>query len=408
MIAQDRRPRFYEGQYLSAEDLAAIVEYFRANGSRHALGGHTWGIAMGLPLLERNAPGAAGRKEVVLQPGFAWDGFGRPLVVAQPTRLPESLFAGIPYSSAVDDPARPGGPVGRLIKVWINYKEYGAQPPAPGFETCAAVDASARVRETFDFVVGDVPPGPLQREHVTIGRATVDAADALRHSDPAAATLWDTSVPHQTFPGGPRPPRWLVPIGYVRWVSRDGDVGYFLERDKVAADKVGDLIRRFRRYVGTVTEYVEAAHDAIVLHRRGEDPRAPHRFARLMETQASADLLKDLVWVEGQLRIGGDAKLSAGRLHFRDADGLDQNTPLFLARQGDDPTPPGDGTRELRAVTGPVSQKNNRFAVGPEKAGAEPRGVEPNRVVVSGRVPPASGGAVGVNLANPSYAVHVK
>src|SRR6187399_461911 len=98
------RPRFFEGQYLSAEDLAAIVAYLRGADARHALAGHTHGIVVGLDLVERNAAGAANRREVVLQPGFAWDGFGRTIVVAQPTRLPETLLASIPYAPAVDEP----------------------------------------------------------------------------------------------------------------------------------------------------------------------------------------------------------------------------------------------------------------------------------------------------------------
>ncbi|HXJ09992.1 MAG TPA: hypothetical protein VNH12_10820, partial [Burkholderiales bacterium] len=98
MGAQDQRPRFYEGQYLGAQDLSAIVDYLRAADARHALGAHTWGIAIGLYLLERPAPGAADRREVILTPGVAWDGFGRAIVVTRPTRLPEELFATIPYA----------------------------------------------------------------------------------------------------------------------------------------------------------------------------------------------------------------------------------------------------------------------------------------------------------------------
>ena len=45
---QNQRPEYYEGQYLGAEDLAAIVRFARTAEARHALGAHTWGIGIGL------------------------------------------------------------------------------------------------------------------------------------------------------------------------------------------------------------------------------------------------------------------------------------------------------------------------------------------------------------------------
>ena len=37
---QNERPQYYEGQYLGAEDLAAIVRFARNGQARHALGAH--------------------------------------------------------------------------------------------------------------------------------------------------------------------------------------------------------------------------------------------------------------------------------------------------------------------------------------------------------------------------------
>lgn len=407
MATQDRRPRFYEGQFLAADDLAAIVEYFRAGDARHALAGHTWGIALGLHLLEKNAPGAPNRKEVLLQPGFAWDGFGRPIVVTQPERLPESLFEGIAYNAAIDDPALPGGPPGRLVKVWLNYRETQAQRPAPGFETCAADGQNARVREGFELVAGEFPAGPQQRADVTIGPVSVEATRAVREFDPAAPLLWDASVPHQTFPTA-RPPRWLLPVGYVRWVAGDGLPGYFLDRLHVTSDNVPDRIRGFRRYVGVVAEEVQAAAGVIVLRRRGDQPDAAHRFRRLLSSQSAASLLTDLVWVEGNLRVEGDAKLARGKLVFRDADGLHQGTPLYLARHGDDPVGGAAGARELRVAIGGDAQRDNRLLVGPEKIAGTTVDVLPNLAVVSGRPAPLVGGVVGVNVGAPERSLHVR
>src|SRR5688572_21946839 len=96
------RPRFYEQQYLGAADLAAAVDYGRLHDARHLLGGHTWGISIGLQLKERTVPG--GTLEVSVQPGFAWDGFGRPIVVVDPYRIPVERFASLLYDPVRDEP----------------------------------------------------------------------------------------------------------------------------------------------------------------------------------------------------------------------------------------------------------------------------------------------------------------
>jgi hypothetical protein len=400
MGAFDQRPRFYEGQYLTAADLSAVVDYLRTSQARQMLGAGTWGIGIGLTLVERNAPGAPNRKEVILQPGWARDGFGRHLVVQQPTRLPESLFAGIAYNASLDDPAHPGGPPGRLVKVWLAATERGGQQAAPGFETCDQADSFSRVEEGVDFVIG-TPPLVGQRAPVLIGAETVDAREALIRFDASAPPLYDTSVPHQTFSfaADGKPPRWLVPLGFVRWIATSAGGGYFVDRQLVATDNVVEQIRAARRYGGTVTESIEAADGAIVLRRRSDAPDAPHRFAALLTSgQPLAALLEDLAWVEGNLRVEGDAKLAGSRLLLRNADGLDEGTGLFLARSGDGNVTPG--ARQLRAVIGPDSQTDNRFVVGPETA-AVPPDQKPVLVV-------QSNARVGVNQLTPERTLHAK
>ena len=395
----DQRPRFYEGQYLTADDLSAVVDYLRGADLCHKLGAHTWGVAIGMNLVERPSAGPANRRDVILQPGYAFDGFGRDIVVTQPVRVAEALFADIAYNPAVDDPATGGK--GRLVKVWITYDEIAARGPARGFETCAEGDVNSRVQETYRFVVGEVPQLVDRRAPLDIGGRGVDAQLALRAFDPAADLLWDTSVPHQSPPQTTRPPRWLIPLGYVRWIARQNDVGYFVDRNLEPADNADDRIRGFRRYVGVVAEYIESAAGAIVLHRRGERPDIQHRFAFLLNGgYKAADLLNDLVWVEGNLRVEGDAKLAGGAVLFRDGNGLDQHTPLYLSRAGDNPPSGLDGNRELRAVIGPVAQTNNRFVVGPEQPGASPPAIAPHLVVTSA-------GDVGIGRADPMTRLNV-
>ncbi len=83
-IDQAQRPQFFEGQYLGADDLGATVEYSRLLAQRHDLGAHTWGIAIGLTLVETPMPDGSPAVTVTIAPGYAWDGFGRPIVVLAP------------------------------------------------------------------------------------------------------------------------------------------------------------------------------------------------------------------------------------------------------------------------------------------------------------------------------------
>src|SRR5689334_11574979 len=100
---QNQRPQYYEGQYLGADDLAAIVRFARTSDARFALGAHTWGIGMGLEIVERPLPG--GDVEMTLTPGFAIDGVGRQLVALAPAKLTPDLFDG--FDDAVDPAGTP-------------------------------------------------------------------------------------------------------------------------------------------------------------------------------------------------------------------------------------------------------------------------------------------------------------
>jgi len=409
MGAHDQRPRYYEGQFLSAADLGAAVDYQRSSQARHLLGAHTWGIALGLTLGEHAAPGAPDRVEVILEPGLAWDGFGRAINVDRPVRLAEALFADIAFAAAVDAPAPPATAKGRLVKLWASFDEVASRSPLAGFEACSDEDQSARVRETFRFYVGDQSAATARRAPLAIGTNVVDAEAALSEFDPAAPRLWDTSVPHQTFPAAGKPPRWLVPIGLVRWVARDGELGYFSKLDLDPSDNASDRARSFRRYIGVVAQNIESADGTVVVHRREENPLQAHRLAKLLASGYKWDDLKrDLLWVEGNARIVGDAKLAGGALLLRDGDGLERKTPMYLARQGDGGAI--DGNREMRAVIGPTAQIDNRFIVGPEQPGASPPTIAPRLVVTSGAGPAKQDaeGRVGVNTRDPLAALEVK
>lgn len=409
MGAHDQRPSFYEGQFLSAADLDAAVSYPRVQQARHQLGAHTWGIATGLTLLERPAPGAPDRVEVIVQPGLAWDGFGRSLIIERPQRLDEALFESIAYAAAVDAQPPMGSGSGRLVKLWMRYDELAVRPPQPGFEPCGDADTHARVQESFAFGIGDQPGNGTLRANVTVGTVNTPAENALTSFDPAAATLWDSSVPHQTFPEEGRPPVWWLPLGLVRWVARDGALGYFARRDLVKSDNAADRARALRRYVGTVAQNIESADGAVVVHRRDENPLVANRLAKLLASGYKwDDLKKDLLWVEGHARIVGDAKLAGGALLLRDGDGGERKTPLYVSRWGDHQL--ADGARELRVAIGPDTQIDNRLVVGPELPGASPANLAPRLVVTSGAGPTKKDaeGRVGVNTRDPAAALEVR
>src|SRR6266849_4259590 len=162
-IDQAQRPQFFEGQYLGAEDLMATVEYSRLLEQRHALGAHTWGIAIGLTLVETPTPDGSHAVTVSISPGYAWDGFGRPIVVLAPYQVPADLFMSIVYDGSKD-----AGPLpGRTYPVWLKYSETAIQPPAAGFSNCGATGQDSRVLETFQLIVGDMNPS-AQRDPITI------------------------------------------------------------------------------------------------------------------------------------------------------------------------------------------------------------------------------------------------
>src|SRR5690606_9169355 len=107
MASRLERPSFFEGQFLGAADLAALVTYARDLGREHALAAHTWGIATGLELVEipSEEPGAV---DLFVMPGFAWDGYGRAIVVLSPAQVPLEKFNGLPSGNQ---------------QVWIRYDE---------------------------------------------------------------------------------------------------------------------------------------------------------------------------------------------------------------------------------------------------------------------------------------------
>ncbi|HKP51311.1 MAG TPA: hypothetical protein VJ183_01520 [Chloroflexia bacterium] len=337
-----QRPIFYEGQYLGAADLTAAIEYGRAAMSRHDLGGHTWGIAMGLQLKETPSPLGGDKVDVTILPGYAWDGFGRPIVLLQPMSLSGALFSQV---------SPDGNPQGILVPVWLRYSEIPTRGPKPGFERCDPGDEYARMQETFAIEVG-TKTNDLKHDKINVAGRQVDAQGAVQAflgANPPVTT-YDESIPYQTLPDPLQtPPRWLVPIGAVRWLPGPDAFtpGNFVKAqpDDAAA------ARAMRRYIGVVAEEVAAADGTIRLRDRSR-PYSPIRTG-------------ELVWVEGDLRVDEDLRMFGGNIDFRRMNGTDNDVSLLLHRAETLPVPPSlNPNTALRVLIGKAMAGENSFAVG--------------------------------------------
>ena len=372
MTELEDRPRFYEGQYLAAADLTAAVDYTRTQRARMLLGAHRWGIALGLDLME--VPGPNASLDVVIQPGYAWDGFGRPIVVPEPAKLSTALFSSFDALFVPGSPPPPPIPV----EVWIRYEEALGQGPRPGFETCDATSAYARVTERFAVEVGPRNEVSLRRDPIEIAGRTMDAALALRTFDPAAAELADASVPHQTLPAEGEHALWLLPLGIVRY--QPGNPGKLVKRDGSATVRHA----RSRQYVGVVAGSVEATGGVVRIHDRSK----PY------STFSTGELL----CVEGDIRSDGDLRMFGHRLEFVASHGESPRVPFHVLRRDD----PVKATAALTLVIGDKQAGNNRLVVA-RKSGQDAAGQDLHeaRLVVTDK------GNVGVGVDEPEALLHL-
>jgi hypothetical protein len=352
---QNVRPDFYEGQYLGAEDLDGVVDYERVQRARHVLGAHTWGIAAGLELRERKLP--SGDVEVSILPGIAWDGYSRTVAVLEPAVIRVDKFANF----IADTPLE-----GQLIKVWLRYAETASQPPAPGFEICRPDGLFSRVVERYAIEVGE-PSEPAHGSVNIAGRA-IEARKARSAFLTGAPDLFDESVPHQAFPLRGNRPSWLIPIGFVRWLKTAGQPGRLIPRNDKGAGGIppdSDLTRAFRKYIGVVAEEVAAADGLIRLRDRAKDPAPTISHVRTprMTTDPKRPSENDLVWVEGNLHVLGDTRVSGGKAEFRNTVGETDGVPLALRRV----EPNAQGGKDLQVVIGTEAPPTgaHAFAVGP-------------------------------------------
>jgi hypothetical protein len=347
-----QRPTFTNGQYIGADDLNATVDYANDKTERLALSGRTWGIGTGLALVE--IADATGLKQMYIEPGIAWDGYGRTIVVLSPAQVTVDLFAGLPSGSQ---------------KVWIKYKALDTQMVSPGFKTCGGGDPAIRIADTYAIVATAIAVVQQTDGIVLNGVAVPDPRNMLIAFDAAAAAVLDGSAPHQFFPDASA--EWLVPVGVVNY---DSSKAQFLARspNQIAQNRAA------RRYIGAVVESVLAADGVIRLRDRQTDQQKGKANDDLDSAAAvqTSDVAPDpnnptrligteLVWVEGDMRVLGDARLWGGELSLRAKDGSEPAGSLFLRRNGDATSPATIQNLEVSLGQQPLAATTvNRLLVG--------------------------------------------
>jgi hypothetical protein len=191
------RPVFNDGAILGADDLDALAVIDRDRAARHARHLHTPGVGAGLALRkeERSTTAGVAYIDVTLERGYALDGTGRELVVAQPLPVSPDRFLG-------DNPNPPTMP-GEQVTVWhpMFIRGFDATATATnGPVGCEAASGPGRVEEDVEVEFG-------------------------RPGDAGA----DQPVPEPD--AGPGSGSWRVLVGFVRL---DTSIGRFVEAESLA------------------------------------------------------------------------------------------------------------------------------------------------------------------------------
>ncbi len=160
------------------------------------------------------------------------------------------------------------------------------------------------------------------------------------------------------------------------------------------------MSRIFRRQVGQVTENIFASNEVIRLRGRttpadptqSNDDVCEKRSLKLndFDTETGPVSLEDLVWIEGNLRVEGHARLFGTRLEFRDEDGEEREVPLYCRRRS-----AGGLTldsQDLEVVLGRATEHTNRLVIGPEMDD----GSQDSKVVIT------NGGKIGIGALDPN------
>ena len=322
-ISDIERNHYYPQQYLGAADFEDQQAYGRDMRRRHNLGPHSWGIITGLELVEKARESDPGFVDVYIMPGEAVDGFGREIVVLEPTLLDTAPFQIFANS--------------QTHAIWIAYDEQALRTPISGFVSCESTDQYSRIRETFKILVS--PPDP-QTDGITVGGITVPNNNPSP-DDPKIPL--DDSVSYQELPSPTDTARWPVRLGSAFW---DGPTGKF----KTA----GAQLLQGRSYAGLIGASVLSPTGELRLASRTTPPNA----ALATHVPGPAGRID----VDANMVITGNTHIWGGKLHFNDIGGADDSMPLWMQRN----SPPAGGSgSDLRIHIGDQADPTTRLTIGP-------------------------------------------
>ena len=212
-----RRVRFFEGQLLGQQDFQDLSRYFLDLARRHATVEHSWGIAVGLQLVE-SVPGATdgtsgGDRELYLEPGVFFDGFGRMCV----------LFDRVNLNSVAGGQNLAAGE----YQLWVLYEHVKSNRPSPAL--------ASEVPE-----LEEVSEWDRLSERVKV-QFTSKSSEWRDPDNPVKGS------PHESYGGVEPPPddpsaEWPVFIGTAHWEGES-----FTEHSSTN-----------RRYIGVRAETINA------------------------------------------------------------------------------------------------------------------------------------------------------
>lgn len=180
------RPAFFNGQRLTAADLAAVQDYDRQLRWLHNRSLHQWGVVDGFETRVSDD-----RRSVTVQPGYALDCHGRDLVMSQAVTLPIPAVAGsrryyLTIAYAEDEQlaaeTRTGigagvGAVRRIEDVKVRW-----QDPSDTDQETGYLRGEDLVLATIDVqncrLIGDISPvnrqsaTPSQQPYIAFGQTT--------------------------------------------------------------------------------------------------------------------------------------------------------------------------------------------------------------------------------------------
>lgn len=368
------RLRYYQRQFLGAEDFQAEQGYHRDMRRRHNLTHHTWGIVTGLRLLQVLKEGTADEYDVFVQPGVAIDGYGREIVALAPIKLDPSQFN---FTAAVG-----------YLEVWIGFRDQTTLPPRYGYTQClddagTQGDQSRRWQESAEITIAPEPgtaipdgvviDGVLTEPALSPPYDTTKPEQAVPPQGNARYVPEDYSAPYQELPSDEEEdPRWLIKLGSVNW---DGMKSRFLK----SAD---ERLNEDRQYAGAVADTLYAPSGTLTVRHR-ERPLTTQGTLLVFDPDA-----QELAQIEGRLRVDGrivakdDMFLWGGKLSFQTANGPAVNSdedkvPLWIRRHSSADLTVNDvhihlGESDSTAVD--QASSNTRLTVGP-KSGTDEKAV---------------------------------